>query len=142
MLQALWLGIAYNIYRLWRFALPHILRMSTEPNSFYLLPQGVELAEVRNRVMLLMVLFENMHVLNSRSERRSIFRHNLWRNPFLLCGTLTAQLVHIAAMHTPGLSAMLHIRPVSLTHWLTLLGLVLTILAVMEIHKVMRRLWP
>jgi Transposase domain (DUF772)/Transposase DDE domain len=33
-LQALLLGIAYNIYRLWRFALTHVLRMSTEPNEF------------------------------------------------------------------------------------------------------------
>jgi Transposase DDE domain/Transposase domain (DUF772) len=32
-LQALLLGIAYNIYRLWPFALPPVLRMSTEPNS-------------------------------------------------------------------------------------------------------------
>jgi magnesium-transporting ATPase (P-type) len=52
----------------------------------HLLAQGVELAEARNSVMLLMVFFENMHVLNSRSERRSIFRHYLLRNPFLLFG--------------------------------------------------------
>jgi magnesium-transporting ATPase (P-type) len=92
--------------------------------------------------MLLMVLFENVHVLNSRSERRSIFQHNLLRNPFLLFGTLAAQLVHIGAMYTPGLSDMLHIHPVSLTHWLTLLGLALTILVVMEMHKAVRRVWP
>jgi hypothetical protein len=34
-LQALLLGIAYNISRLWRCVLPHILRMSTEPHYFY-----------------------------------------------------------------------------------------------------------
>jgi magnesium-transporting ATPase (P-type) len=107
-----------------------------------LLAQGVEPAEARNSVMLVMVLFENVHVLNSRSERRSIFQHNLLRNPFLLFGTLAAQLVHIGAMYTPGLSDMLHIHPVSLTHWLTLLGLALTILVVMEMHKAVRRVWP
>jgi hypothetical protein len=31
-LQALRRGIAYHIYRLWRLALPHVLRMSTEPH--------------------------------------------------------------------------------------------------------------
>lgn len=107
-----------------------------------LLAQGVEPAEARNSVMLLMVLFENVHVLNSRSERHSIFQHNLLRNPFLLFGTLAAQLVHIGAMYTPGLSDMLHIHPVSLTHWLTLLGLALSILVVMEMHKAVRRVWP
>jgi Transposase DDE domain/Transposase domain (DUF772) len=40
-LQALLLGIAYNIYRLRCFALPQVLRISTEPDSFlivYMLP--------------------------------------------------------------------------------------------------------
>jgi hypothetical protein len=32
-LQALLLRIAYNIYRLWCFAWPQVLRMSTEPNG-------------------------------------------------------------------------------------------------------------
>jgi magnesium-transporting ATPase (P-type) len=107
-----------------------------------LLAQGVEPAAARNSVMLLMVLFENIHVLNSRSERRSIFRHGLLRNPVLLFGTLAAQLLHIGAMYTPGLSNMLRLQPVSLTHWLTLLGLALTILVVMEVHKALRRVWP
>jgi hypothetical protein len=34
-LQALLLGIAYNIYRLWFFAFLGIRRMSTEPNDLY-----------------------------------------------------------------------------------------------------------
>jgi hypothetical protein len=45
-------------------------------------------------------------------------------------------------MYTPGLSNMLRLQPVSLTHWLTLLGLALTILVVMEVHKALRRVWP
>ncbi|HSF29318.1 MAG TPA: HAD-IC family P-type ATPase [Candidatus Tectomicrobia bacterium] len=107
-----------------------------------LLTRGVELAKARNSVMLLMVLFENVHVLNSRSERRSIFRQSLWRNPFLLFGTLVAQLLHIGAMYTPHLSAVLKVQPVSLTHWLMLLGLALTMLVVMEMHKAMGRARP
>jgi len=38
-LQALLLGIAYHIYRLWRFVLPHILRMSTEPCDLWPRPR-------------------------------------------------------------------------------------------------------
>jgi hypothetical protein len=38
-LQALLLGIADNIARLWCFAFLGTRRMSTEPNSFYALPQ-------------------------------------------------------------------------------------------------------
>jgi magnesium-transporting ATPase (P-type) len=102
----------------------------------------MDLVEARNSAMLLMVLFENVHVFNSRSERRSIFQHSPLRNPFLLVGTLAAQSVHIGAMYTPMLRDMLHIQPVSFEHWLTLLGLALVVLAVMEIHKALRQRWP
>jgi hypothetical protein len=88
---------------------------------------------------MLMVLFENIHVFNSRSEIRSAFRHNPLRNPLLLFGTAAAQLVHIAAMYTPWISDVLRIQPISPQHWLELLGLAVTVLVVMELHKAVRR---
>jgi len=100
---------------------------------------GSSLEEARNLVMLLMVLFENVHVFNSRSELRSAFRHSPLRNPLLLFGTLAAQLIHIAAMYTPGLASVLEIQPVSVTQWALLFGLALSILVVMEIYKALRR---
>jgi len=101
----------------------------------WLLNQGFTMEEARNGTLLLMVLFENIHVFNSRSETRTVFRHNPLRNPILLIGTVTAQLVHIGAMYTPWLSDVLQIQPVSLEQWLQLLGIALTILVVMELHK-------
>jgi magnesium-transporting ATPase (P-type) len=47
----------------------------------WLLNQGYTMEEARNGTLLLMVLFENIHVFNSRSETRSAFRHNPLRNP-------------------------------------------------------------
>jgi magnesium-transporting ATPase (P-type) len=82
-----------------------------------------------------MVLFLNIHVFNSRSETRSAFRHNPLGNPLLLFGTITAQLVHILAMYTPGLREVLHIQPVSLHQWFYLLCISLTIFVVMEGYK-------
>ena len=67
----------------------------------YLLDQGFSLEQARNSTLLLMVLFENVHVFNSRSETLSVFRHNPLRNKLLLGGTIIAQLVHIGAMYTP-----------------------------------------
>lgn len=104
----------------------------------WLLSQGYTMEEARNGTLLLMVLFENIHVFNSRSETRSAFRQNPLRNPVLLFGTVAAQLVHIGAMYTPWLSDVLGIQPVSPQHWLELLGLALSILVVMEIQK---KLW-
>ncbi|MDH5483990.1 MAG: HAD-IC family P-type ATPase [Gammaproteobacteria bacterium] len=101
----------------------------------WLLSLGYALDEARNGTLLLMVLFENIHVFNSRSETRSVFFHRLLANPILLMGTLAAQLIHVAAMYTPWISDVLAIQPVSLAEWLQLLCLALSILLVMECHK-------
>jgi len=101
----------------------------------WLLAAGYTVDEARNGTLLLMVLFENVHVFNSRSETLSAFRHNPLRNPILLFGTVAAQLVHIGAMYTPGLRDVLGIQPVTPQQWLQLLLLALTVLAAMELHK-------
>ena len=105
----------------------------------WLLARGFNLDEARNGTLLLIVLFENVHVFNCRSETLSVFRHNPLRNPILLIGTAIAQLVHIGAMYTPWISDVLRIQPVSPQHWLELLGIALTVLVVMELHKAIRR---
>jgi Ca2+-transporting ATPase len=105
----------------------------------WLLATGLPVDAARNGTLMLMVLFENIHVFNSRSERLSIFRHNPLRNPLLLFGTLAAQLIHIGAGYTPWLSDVLQIQPISPQHWLILLGLSLTILVSMELHKSLAR---
>jgi magnesium-transporting ATPase (P-type) len=106
---------------------------------YWLISSGYTMDEARNGTLLLMVLFENVHVFNCRSEYISLFKHNPLRNPILLVGTATAQLVHIGAMYTPWISDVLQIQPVSPEHWLELLGMALTVLIVMELHKALRR---
>lgn len=101
----------------------------------WLLAQGYSIDEARNGTLLLMVLFENVHVFNSRSETLSVLRHNLLRNKILLIGTVVAQLIHIAAMYTPWIKDVLHIQPVSLEFWLEMLSLALIVLVTMELHK-------
>jgi magnesium-transporting ATPase (P-type) len=104
----------------------------------WLLDQGFSLDQARNSTLLLMVLFENVHVFNSRSETLSVFRHNPLRNKLLLGGTLIAQMVHIGAMYTPWLGDVLGASPVSFDQWLSLLGLALSVMVVMELHKWIR----
>ncbi|UCH42026.1 MAG: HAD-IC family P-type ATPase [Gammaproteobacteria bacterium] len=104
----------------------------------YLLDQGFSVEQARNSTLLLMVLFENVHVFNSRSETLSVFRHNPLRNKLLLGGTIIAQLVHIGAMYTPWIGDVLGASPVSLEQWSTLLLLALSVMVVMELHKFIR----
>lgn len=105
---------------------------------YWLLKNGFSVDDARNSTLLLMVLFENVHVFNCRSETLSLFKLNPFRNRVLLFGTITAQLVHIGAMYTPGINSVLGISPVSLLHWSQLLVTAFIILIAMEIHKSIR----
>ncbi|NOR39940.1 MAG: haloacid dehalogenase, partial [Gammaproteobacteria bacterium] len=89
----------------------------------------------RNMTLLLMVLFENVHVLNSRSETVSIFRQGVFGNRFLVFAILGAQAIHIGAMYTPGLRDVLQVAPVSLQQWTQLLMIALVLIVVDELHK-------
>lgn len=99
------------------------------------LDQGFSETEARNITLLLMVLFENVHVLNSRSEMTSIFKQDFFGNKLLLFGMLGAQAVHIGAMYTPGLKEILQVQPVTLNQWSTLLAIALILIVVDEAHK-------
>jgi magnesium-transporting ATPase (P-type) len=96
---------------------------------------GLAEQEARNMTLLLMVLFENVHVLNSRSEKLSIFKQYFFGNKFLLFGMLAAQGIHIMAMYTPGLKELLELSPVSLQQWTGLLAIALLLIVVDELHK-------
>ena len=109
---------------------------------WYCLAIGMSVEESRNATLFLMVLFENIHVFNSRSESISVFRQSLRTNPILIVGTITAQLIHIGAMYTPGIKDVLEIQPITLNEWISLLSLALIILVVMEVHKYGRNRWP
>jgi len=89
----------------------------------------------RNALLLLIVLFQNIHIGNCRSETKSVFSLSPFRSPILLAGTITAFLVHFAAMHIPFMQRLLRTEPVDLTTWITLFALALTILVAMETHK-------
>jgi len=99
-------------------------------------------AQARNTTLLLMVLLENVHVFNCRSERFSAFRVPLRRNRILILGVTVAQGVHILAMNTPLMQRVLGVSPVSWAEWLLLLLLALALLAAMELFKLVKSLRP
>jgi magnesium-transporting ATPase (P-type) len=91
--------------------------------------------QARNGLLLLMVLFEIIHIGNCRSERTSAFLLSPFKSPILFTGTVLAFLVHMAAMHIPYMQRILRVEPVSLRTFLSLLALSLSIFVVMELHK-------
>jgi magnesium-transporting ATPase (P-type) len=101
----------------------------------YLLGHGYTEHAARNSVLLLMVLFENVHIFNCRSETVSAFRLSIFRSPVLMIGIVCAFSVHVAMLYLPFGQALLETEAVSLDHWAMLVTLSLSILVVMELHK-------
>ncbi|MBN1776061.1 MAG: HAD-IC family P-type ATPase, partial [Clostridiales bacterium] len=67
---------------------------------FYLIRVlGANEYSARNMVLLLMVLLQNLHVFNCRSENVSAFRVPIRKNVVLVFGVLAAQGIHLLAMN-------------------------------------------
>ena len=101
----------------------------------WMIESGVPETAARNQLLLLMVLFENVHMFNCRSETRSTFLIPFRANPILVLGVIGAQGVHIAAMYVPGLNTVLGIEPVSFEQWAIVAAMATSLVAVMEIYK-------
>jgi P-type Ca2+ transporter type 2C len=96
---------------------------------------GFAVEDARNVLLLVMVLFENFHVGNCRSETRSAFALSPLRSPVLFFGTLGAFLMHVAAMYVPFLQDMLATKPVELWLWCVAIGASVLIVPTIELHK-------
>jgi magnesium-transporting ATPase (P-type) len=102
------------------------------------LVQGLDESAARNLTLLFLVSYSNLHVLNCRSETRSLLQVPVSANPFLVAGILGAQATHVAAMHIPLMQDVLSIGPVSLGAWAGTLALAATVLLVGEGYKALR----
>lgn len=98
-----------------------------------------EESTARNLILLLMVLLQNFHALNARSETRSVFRIPLSNNYILIIGILAAQGIHILAMHIPFMQELLSLDPVSGGEWIKLFFTATLILVTMEIFKLFNK---
>lgn len=96
---------------------------------------GWAVSDARNLLLLSMVLFENFHVGNCRSETRSAFALSPLRSPVLFFGTLGAFLVHVAGMYVPFLQDMLDTKPVDPWMWGVAIAVSVLIVPAVELHK-------
>ena len=94
----------------------------------------MEVASARGYVMALMVFLQNMHVLNCRSEKSSVFKMK-WNNPFILFSISGALLLQIIIMEVPMFSEFMQTTSVPVKDLFILLLCALPILVVMEIYK-------
>lgn len=97
-----------------------------------------DLTLARTAALTTLVLFQKVHVFNSRSEDVSVFRKRLLDNKVLLLGVLASLGVHIAATYLPWTRQLLSLEPLSATSWAVAVSVGLTAVIVNEAHKRLR----
>ena len=88
-----------------------------------------------NIVLLLMVLFENVHVFNARTEINYLYKIQYKSSMFLILWVIFTQLLHLACMHIPFMQNILSTQPVSFDIWLELCIIALGLVVIMEFDK-------
>ncbi|MCR4427431.1 MAG: HAD-IC family P-type ATPase [Firmicutes bacterium] len=100
---------------------------------------GAPLETVRTAALATAVLFQMFHVMNSRSERESIFRIPLLGNPFLLASVGAAFLAHLILVYNPTLQAIFRTGHLAPGHWAVILPVTASVVWVVEVDKWVRR---
>ena len=96
---------------------------------------GIETMKARAFVMTLMVFIQNIHVLNCRSEKLSIFKLRNNKNWFVVFSIAFSIGLQLLVLNVPFLSTLLKIDTLNVTEVLYMFLLSLPILIVMEIFK-------
>ena len=103
---------------------------------FYFLLQGGESVEsARNIILLLMVLFENVHVFNARTESNFLHKISYKNSIALISLVIFTQFLHIACIHIPFMQNILSTQPVSFDIWLSLAVVAFGLVFIMEADK-------
>lgn len=92
-------------------------------------------AYARGYILALMVFIQNIHVLNCRSEKISVFKNSLRKNPFVLIAIGSSILLQLIVMNVPALSKFLQTYSISYSHLIAILLLSTPILFIFEAYK-------
>jgi magnesium-transporting ATPase (P-type) len=105
----------------------------------FLYNNGVSIEKSRGFVMTLMVFIQNIHVLNCRSEKQSIFTMRKNKNWFVVLSITLSIGLQLLVLNIPFLSQVLKIETISPLEIVYMLLLSLPILVIMEIFKMIVR---
>ena len=99
----------------------------------------MELIVARSLVMTLMVLLQNVHAFNCRSEKQSLFKISFKASWFFLVSVLGSIGLQILFMEVPALSNLLDLATVPYTILLIMVAVSLSAFVVCEIYKMVVR---
>lgn len=92
----------------------------------------------RGYIMALMVFIQNIHVLNCRSETKSIFSKKIKTNKLIYFSIISSIILQFIIMEVPILSNFLKTESIPILHLIVLFLISLTILFIMELYKIVK----
>jgi len=95
----------------------------------------IELSLARSYIMALMIIIQNIHTFNCRSEKLSIFSISWKSNPIFILGIFGSLLLGLAVIEIDFLSSFLKTSHIPYQNFLGLFGLGFIILFIMESYK-------
>ena len=114
------LSIGFIVFGLWYYLL-NIVHMET--------------SLARGYIMALMIIIQNIHAFNCRSEKKSTFSVPLTSNYIFLFGVLGSLILGVAVLEVDFLNVILKTSSIPYPHLIGLLCLGLVILVIMECYK-------
>jgi len=105
----------------------------------YLMDINTDLLVARSITMLLMVFIQNIHVLNCRSEKNSIFKTSLKSNPLVVYTVIGSMLLQLIVTEIPLFADFLNVIPLPLNVVVRTFIFALIIVFVSEVYKFIYR---
>jgi Ca2+-transporting ATPase len=100
---------------------------------------GVSVEGARTAALTTMVFFQFFQAYNCRSETQSIFKMGFRSNPFLLFSIIAALFAQLAVLYVPAFQWIFRTEPISMTGWIEIMAVSLSIIIAVEIDKWLRR---
>ena len=105
----------------------------------YLMDKGTDIIVARSIIMLLMVFIQNIHVLNCRSEDKSIFKTSLNSNKLIKYTVIGSMILQVIIMNIKRVATFLNITSLPFKTIFLVFVFYLFIILVSEIYKYILR---
>ena len=112
--------IGLLVFGLWYYLIRHI---------------GMDASIARGYIVALMIIIQNIHAFNCRSEKKSVFSVKLNSNYIFLGGVVGSILLGLLVLEFEPLSIILKTHSIPVPHLLGLFAFGLIILVIMELYK-------
>ena len=121
---------------IWMIAIITVLCISV----YYSCTNILHYSHVKSASLLLMlfVFIQNLQVLNSRSETKSIFKHSIKQNKKLLIGIISAVSIHLIASNSLIMNKILRIQALNIKEIFIMFCLALIVILFSEAEKFVR----